>query len=169
MKKIELKNVKHAGFASQETDCFEASVYIDGVRAGTVSNEGHGGANRYQPHDLQTKLDEHGKTLPPIEAYGEAMPQTADILIGELFSDFLAAKDIKRICKNRVMFIRDGRIMQTKTLTPQVLAQALSAPEATSKQLKADKILNGLPLEEAIRLFRDVYKKGAAATSTPTV
>ena len=35
--KIELKNVKYSDFASHETHCFEASVYIDGKRAGIVS------------------------------------------------------------------------------------------------------------------------------------
>jgi hypothetical protein len=41
--KVELKNVKYSAFASQETHCFEATVYIDGKRVGTVSNEGYGG------------------------------------------------------------------------------------------------------------------------------
>lgn len=151
--KIELKNIKHAGFASQETDCFNATVYIDGEKAGTVSNEGHGGPNHYNPRDLEAKLDTHGKTLPPIEAYGTSLPQTADILIGELLNDFLAAKQLKGKLRNRVVFIREGKVFETKTIKPEALAQHLTTP-AVFAPLKADKILNTLPLDEAVRLFR---------------
>jgi hypothetical protein len=40
---ITLKNFKHAAFASQETYCFQATVYVDGIKVGVASNEGHGG------------------------------------------------------------------------------------------------------------------------------
>jgi len=43
--KLELKNVKHAEFASQETHCFEAKLYVDGVFSAQISNEGRGGSN----------------------------------------------------------------------------------------------------------------------------
>ena len=45
--KITVKNVKVAEFASEETLCFEATVYIDGVRAFTAHNDGHGGCDMY--------------------------------------------------------------------------------------------------------------------------
>ena len=41
--KITLKNLKVAKFMSQETTCFQATVYVDGKKAGTAENEGHGG------------------------------------------------------------------------------------------------------------------------------
>lgn len=41
---ITLKNFKHAAFASQETYCFQATVYADGKKVGVASNEGHGGS-----------------------------------------------------------------------------------------------------------------------------
>jgi len=47
LKSIELKKVKTCKFASKETDCFEAQVWVDGVRAGWVSNDGNGGCNKY--------------------------------------------------------------------------------------------------------------------------
>jgi len=45
--KIELKNLKVAEFASQETTCFEATVYVDGKRFCTVRNEGSGGPDSH--------------------------------------------------------------------------------------------------------------------------
>ena len=40
--KITLKNVKHYESMSEETDCFEASLYVDGKKVGRVSNRGTG-------------------------------------------------------------------------------------------------------------------------------
>lgn len=45
--KIELKGLKVAEFASEETTCHEATVWIDGVRFCTVSNQGHGGPDEF--------------------------------------------------------------------------------------------------------------------------
>ena len=52
--RVTLKNVKYAAFASEETACFEASVYFDGKRVGSVRNEGHGGC------DYETVTDRDG-------------------------------------------------------------------------------------------------------------
>jgi len=52
---IQIKNLKIANFASDDTLCFQASLYLDGKRAGTVSNDGHGGPNAY---DFINKADE---------------------------------------------------------------------------------------------------------------
>jgi hypothetical protein len=46
--KIELKNLKYAAFASEETSCFEATVYVDGKRFCIASNEGRGGCDSYE-------------------------------------------------------------------------------------------------------------------------
>jgi hypothetical protein len=47
--KIQLKNLKIAG--GEETTRFEASLYIDGKKAATVSNGGEGGSHRYYFND----------------------------------------------------------------------------------------------------------------------
>jgi hypothetical protein len=44
---ITLKNLKHAEFASEETHCYSATVYLDGKRFCLASNDGHGGPDRY--------------------------------------------------------------------------------------------------------------------------
>ena len=62
--KIELKNLKYAEFASQETHCFEASLYVDGKRIGVVANDGQGGCNGYTPHTAWETINEYAKTLP---------------------------------------------------------------------------------------------------------
>ena len=44
--KLEMKSIKHSAFASEETDCYEGYVYVDGKKAIYVSNDGKGGADR---------------------------------------------------------------------------------------------------------------------------
>jgi hypothetical protein len=62
--KIELKNVKHSEFASHETNCYQATIYIDGKRVGTVENDGHGGCDSVHPYQVARQIDEYAKTLP---------------------------------------------------------------------------------------------------------
>lgn len=40
---ITLKNLKVIKCMSEETTCFQATVYVDGKKAGTAQNDGHGG------------------------------------------------------------------------------------------------------------------------------
>lgn len=40
---ITLKNLKVAKFMSHETTCFQATIYVDGKKAGFAENEGQGG------------------------------------------------------------------------------------------------------------------------------
>lgn len=160
--KIELRNVKYAAFASEETSCFQATIWIDGKRAGEASNEGRGGMTRIEPRALEARLDEHAKTLAPIvtnikdasepSGFFTYQPR-GDSLIDNALNDYLTARDLTRALKRNVLFIRDGKCYQTKhhaTLafdTPAALA-------ATLASLKATQILNALPFEAALALYR---------------
>jgi len=102
--KIELKNIKHAAFASRETDCFSASVYIDGKLAGTVENDGQGGPNNYHGGNLCVALTMHAKTLPPYEFDGHSVEKSADCVINELLSAHLTTAKLKRLCAKKTVF-----------------------------------------------------------------
>ena len=45
--KLTVKNYKRVEWASEETECFQASLYLDGKRIGSADNEGRGGPNHY--------------------------------------------------------------------------------------------------------------------------
>ena len=56
MSTISLKSIKTDHHASEETTCYEAVVYVDGKKAGVISNDGNGGCSvvvfldqKYQP------------------------------------------------------------------------------------------------------------------------
>jgi len=44
--KLEVKNISHYARGSEETPCYNATVYINGKKAIEVSNDGHGGCDR---------------------------------------------------------------------------------------------------------------------------
>ena len=87
---IQHKNLKHAEFMSHETECFQAAVYINGEKAGTVSNDGHGGANLYIPEALYLRLREHCQSIPPDMAGGRVTP---DEVIGNILQFVLYGAD----------------------------------------------------------------------------
>ena len=136
--KIELKNVKHAAFASTDSECFEASLYIDGKRAGTVSDDGHGGSMMFSDRATQERLDAYGATLPPspLEGMTEAdgSPATiqpdAEILVGDALNAYLLARDLRKQLKSRVVFVKDGGLSAFGPFTPANLAQSLGAGRA---------------------------------------
>ncbi|CAB4130472.1 hypothetical protein UFOVP119_96 [uncultured Caudovirales phage] len=157
---ITLKNIKRAAFASEETECFEATIYIDGVRAGTVSNEGHGGPNNYSPHALEGKLNAHAATMvDKVTQYtdnsGErvVVSMNADILIGDLLDDDRLLKQMRRDLKARIIFTKanSAAIFQTRKLPAPMLAKYLAMPMPVKD---AAVILNRLPEATALAMYK---------------
>ena len=159
--KIELKNLKHSDFASQETYCFEASVYIDGKKAGTVSNQGCGGCHSYHPNTLYHILAKEAAKLPHHEwRLNEevlSVAPDADTIISELVTEALTAKDLKSGMRRRILFVGDdGSVYETQAMTAAALAVQLVRKDLYEK-LKTKTILNLLPFPEAL----SIYIKGA--------
>jgi hypothetical protein len=150
--KIELKNVKHAAFASQETECFSATVFLDGVRTGMVENDGNGGSNMYHPWAMSETINDYAKTLPVIKFEGGILFQDADMLIGDVLNEYLSRKTLRRLLKNRILFTRGGKIYQTNSYTD--VALRIKAADVLTK-LKAELILNLLPEPEALKIYME--------------
>lgn len=98
---IKLKNVKHSEFASHETDCFQASVYIDGKKAGTVINDGQGGPNYYEPHRLYETLSNYCDVI-PTDMLGNK--QHPDEIIGNLFESWYDKKKKAAMCRGKTVY-----------------------------------------------------------------
>ena len=111
-----MKNIKICEFASEETTCFQASLWIDGRKAADVSNGGTGGGNSYyfDDHDLERRFNEHCSGLPPYELPGglykepDGSPMMVDQDADGVVNDILIAKDLlkqqKKLCKNALVF-----------------------------------------------------------------
>ena len=100
---------------SEETNCFSATLYIDGKKTGEVNNSGRGGCNHYYPFDIEKPINEYAKTLPPLacdfknEDGSDAFIQVdADILISDILENYLQAKATKRLCANKTLYRIEG-------------------------------------------------------------
>ena len=137
--KIELKKITYNKRLSQETSAYAADVWINGVKKGTVQNAGHGGPDEFYPHTLETEINVYAKTLPPLDFHGMKLEQSAEILLGDILNDHLAAKDLQRILKTKTLFIAtNGNMYTVKGAAP----------------ADAVKVFNTMPFDEALKLYR---------------
>lgn len=73
--KVTLSNIKILERSSQETICFDANLFINGICVGITHNSGHGGQTFYDvPHtnekakQLVKEAENYFKSLPPEES-----------------------------------------------------------------------------------------------------
>lgn len=102
----ELKNVSINARLSEETTCFTADLWIDGVKAASVSNRGTGGSNDYCFADraLEARFTAYCESLPPVQFSGDSLPMDADLFIGELLGDWEERRAMKRLCRKSTLF-----------------------------------------------------------------
>jgi len=104
--KVALRGIKHVPSMSEETECFSATVYIDGEKRGTVGNRGCGGSDDFHPHGLEAELDAYAKTLPPhVSSYDKTiLPMSAELLVADLLGKALDERMLKRQCAKKTLF-----------------------------------------------------------------
>lgn len=168
--KITLKNLKHSAFASHETECFEAIVFIDGIKAGSVENDGRGGSHLFFPYELEKRLDAYGATLPPIVSEDLKDPddwskpfsfeQDAETLINDVLHNELATKKLRTLLKTKLVFLdnkggistSNGKMDAAKMQT--YLAKTDDELKKLFKFPDLKVVLNRLSFEEALSLYR---------------
>lgn len=161
MKTPTIKTLKIAKFASEETLCFEAKI---DTGAGIIyaHNDGRG------PTSLSTyenaaygALQAYAETLPPFDfskwwggKEGDTLPKSAADAVDELVHDELDRRELKRNLKSAVLVHRDGQIyrwalrQRGRKFTHEQLA------EAALKKTPDAVILNNLPMNKALGLWR---------------
>lgn len=109
--KIELTNVKHLASLSEETFCFTATVVVDGKKAFTASNHGHGGPTDFYPVAGYTGPSEREVTewlkanRKPLEGHGMSLPVDLELEVNELLENHLAAKRLARMLKSKIVVL----------------------------------------------------------------
>lgn len=104
--KLELKNVKFYESMSEETNCFQADLFINGKKIAYVKNTGQGGCTDYGVHDFKLH-----NVLREAETYCNSLPMkrseefnfeykvTLESEIDDLFEQWLKAKADKKFEK----------------------------------------------------------------------
>ena len=161
--KIELKNIKYAEFASHETHCYTATVYIDGKKVATVENSGHGGSDMIDPWTVGERIDEYAKTLPHALLDNTTDPDTGkpyevehnfETIFGDLVNKYLLTRDLKRAMSKKLVFTKPGNpgIWTINAKSKTGVARALEA-FANKPEWKGRTILNLLPIDEALKIW----------------
>jgi len=113
--KVELKNLTLYAGMSEETLAFNATIYVDGKKAGDASNRGHGEPISYHfdDPDVRDRCEEWAKSLPADEAdagNGEAFTIESDLeyVLTMMVSEEDERRWLKRQCSRKVMFLLEG-------------------------------------------------------------
>lgn len=130
--KIELKNIKYSDWASEETSCFQANIYLNGKKVGFCNNDGKGGSTSYNrvsgvSYEVIHEMEKYCEGLPPIEydshlRQGEkfTIKMTLEHFLDDLFYDYLKAKDKakfeKKIAKEMLKSIVIGNDNEYRTI-----------------------------------------------------
>ena len=173
--RITLKSIKHTVWASRETHCFQAVIYLDGKRALNVENDGRGACNNYWGIKNQTKSEElemltkctkygadfikENRDL-TMEVDGETidmsdMPESEllDWLIADLVNEHLCLKEMKRCLKSKITFF-DTERNDVYAFKFKPTPEAMSACKKANSEKDHWVYLNDLSEQEAFKLWR---------------
>jgi len=173
--RITLKSIKHTEWASQETHCFQAVIYLDGKRALNVENDGRGACNNYwgikdqtksEELEMLTKCTKYGADFIKanrdltMEVDGETidmsdMPESEllDWLIADLVNEHLCLKEMKRCLKKKIFFFdTENKNIYSFNLKP--TTEAMSSCKRNYSDKDHWVYLNDLSEQEALKLWR---------------
>ena len=160
--KLELKAIKHTSWASEETHCYQASLYVDGKPVAIVSNDGHGGCDRDYDHPkfkgdyraTMKSVHDYFKSLPkePSEWSEDGFAQQLEYWCADQVNEFLSVRELKRKFKSHVVYQRKGTgaLYQTKYHPTVTKGEWIIDKQAGMTR----RILNDMPFDEALALWK---------------
>jgi hypothetical protein len=156
---IELRNISINQRLSEETNCYTATLYLDGKAIAEVGNRGCGGPDEVHHRngcaDALAKVEAYCKSLPPIpsEYFADGLPMNLELWCGLRVDESLYLKDLRRLVKTKILFKEEGKPLMTSTfkgckaITPAHI-------KAFRTMHPAAAILNDMPEAEALALFK---------------
>ena len=156
--KIELRNIKHTAWMSEETHCYQATLYVDGQRWGSLRNTGRGGCdefdgiNGYGWDDIRELNQRIKETVPPYEYEGKSLDQDLEMICGGLVNEWLRDRDFTKAMKSKVLFTKPEAqgIWQVSVKKPLTLETTLAVLRSKHPQYT---YLADLPVAEAKTLY----------------
>ena len=160
--KLELKNIKHSEFASEETFCYEATLYVEGKPFAQVSNDGKGGADYLYRDDRFLDGEAWNKCYALVKIHcadkfrwelGDGWREgSIETACHELMADHLIRKDLNKALKEPC-YLDNNQIVSynVSSKRPNIFDQIRRQLE------KPDLVfLNELPKDEAFKMFKEV-------------
>ena len=167
---ITLKNVKFSEWASEETHCFQATIYINGKRAMKVSNDGQGGPNQYyhtsgqSPEEFKRRferaiiLGENYIKDSREEGWEEWIHKLAgtsellDWLVSDLLNEYLTLKEMRTKMRTKTIYY-DKRLKKVFQYNQKPTPEALAVYR--KEQVHA-LFFNNIPEAEAFYYWRKI-------------
>lgn len=154
---IQLKNISHQPRLSEETECYTASLYVDGKKIGQVSNRGHGGPDMftgdraaYDKADAWCQANLPGSDL----GDGDEMPTDLELHCADLLNDWLCMKELKSHMRSKVLMVGEGQI---RTFTfPGCRKVNQRHIDAVAAKYPAAKFLNSMEADAALKVFKEM-------------
>ena len=167
IKTLEVKNISHYARGSEETPCYNATVYINGKRAIEVSNDGHGGMDR---QDTYPNIEERCLVQQAnewcIKKYGK---KTHKYMSNGEEKSFEIEMDLEHVCQDALYDWLDKKTLK-KDLNAKFLCQEDKELFAYKKPKGYDEdefksvlrnrhpkatCLNFIPFEDALKLYKE--------------
>lgn len=105
--KFELKNVQYNALMSEETYCFSANLYIDGVFAFTVANRGHGGCNEVRPFGkfrlTEAEINDWLAANREPDPEFPSITHDLEIEVGELMTNWIRKQELNKLLRKAIV------------------------------------------------------------------
>lgn len=168
--RAELKAVKIYNSMSEETTCFEANLYLDGVKLGSVKNRGTGGETElHLSRENLKKFNEYAKTL-PMWGWSDGtefldlddkkkkkwVHQDAEMVVDNLLDKHMYTQDLKKELRKGVVIAEDNNHPQYMVYSYKKYPRLKTEPLhlKTAKWWKDEyEILNCMPFDKALALW----------------
>jgi len=162
---IQLKNIKHSEFASEETHCYEATLYVDGVRWGFVSNSGHGGPDHFYGGpggrnygDLMALNERIAAAYPRITFGDYDAAANLETVCGDLVNAFLRQRHLKSLLsrgtKTKVLYFKEPPVEGAPLFTQPLKTHSLEAMvKFIATKYPTAVVINILPQDQALKLL----------------
>lgn len=164
---VEIKKLQYFAAGSQETNNFVCDVWVNGLKFGDASNEGHGGPTSISPDsrnysDLRA-IDYYFKSLPPIidkdflfEGKPFEMPQSFENEVDRLVDEFINAKEKAKFAKK----------MEKNMLTALVVGDGESTYWMIKYQWPMEKVMTDVMARLRLKQTISKYVKSGEINST---
>ena len=102
---ITLTGIKHTAWASEETHCYQATLYVDGEKWGQVGNDGHGGCDYFHGtgktyEDLRRLNERIAATFEPYTGFGTSLEYNLEMICGDLVNKWLADREFAKLLRS---------------------------------------------------------------------
>ena len=111
--RIELKKLKVVAALSEETTCYAAEIWIDGVRAILASNRGHGAADDFRQVGAITEKSVDAwlaANRPPTRIGDTVLVHTLESEVAAMIGRIEEARRLRRSFKKQLVVIDDGKV-----------------------------------------------------------